>query len=252
MILLTNGDSWTQGDSPAQTINWESSQTSDMYHIVPDFGNAYNRCDKRITYKFYDSPVWPKCVGKNLNMETFNAGRGGRSNGEILRTTINSIEYLERNGYTDIFVIIGWTAKTRQTIFTKNDDKKVFHREIIMAHDPEFDEYYKHTNLAIFDDDYLLSCILLQSFLNERGYKFLFFNAFDSFNEPNPLLKYLDTSKFINGSTSAHFREYIETKFNTHWGNYDEYFITTHPTDISHIEWSTYLTQYINDNEILK
>ena len=29
MILLTNGDSWTQGDSPAQTINWEATKTLD-------------------------------------------------------------------------------------------------------------------------------------------------------------------------------------------------------------------------------
>ena len=26
MILLTNGDSWTQGDSPAQTLNWKAKK----------------------------------------------------------------------------------------------------------------------------------------------------------------------------------------------------------------------------------
>ena len=31
MILLTNGDSWTQGDSPAQTPNWEATKTLDWY-----------------------------------------------------------------------------------------------------------------------------------------------------------------------------------------------------------------------------
>jgi len=29
MILLTTGDSWTQGDSPAQNINWEATKNID-------------------------------------------------------------------------------------------------------------------------------------------------------------------------------------------------------------------------------
>ena len=41
MILLTNGDSWTQGDSPAQTLNWEAKKTLDWYDIVPFFGNFW-------------------------------------------------------------------------------------------------------------------------------------------------------------------------------------------------------------------
>mgnify|MGYP001485145744 CR=1 FL=1 len=63
MILLTNGDSWTQGDSPSQTLNWNATKTLDWYDIVPHFGNALmspdNRIFKsekntRISYKFYD------------------------------------------------------------------------------------------------------------------------------------------------------------------------------------------------------
>ena len=40
MILLTNGDSWTQGDSPAQTPNWESKKSLDWYDIIPNFGSS--------------------------------------------------------------------------------------------------------------------------------------------------------------------------------------------------------------------
>ena len=54
MILLTNGDSWTQGDSPAQTPNWKATKTLDWYDIIPNFGNNFNVCDNTILYKFYD------------------------------------------------------------------------------------------------------------------------------------------------------------------------------------------------------
>ena len=43
MILLTNGDSWTQGDSPSQTLNWEAEKTLDWYDIIPNFGDSTNR-----------------------------------------------------------------------------------------------------------------------------------------------------------------------------------------------------------------
>ena len=93
MILLTNGDSWTQGDSPAQTPNWEATKTLDWYDIIPNFGDE-TECSQRILYKFYDSPVWPKVLGEKLGVETWNAGRLGTSNQTIFRTTINSINYL--------------------------------------------------------------------------------------------------------------------------------------------------------------
>ena len=42
MILLTNGDSWTQGDSPAQDVNWEAKKSLDWYDIIPHFGSSAN------------------------------------------------------------------------------------------------------------------------------------------------------------------------------------------------------------------
>ena len=116
MILFTNGDSWTQGDSPAQDINWNATKTEDWYDIVPYFGQIYkyytnnklkNETDTRILYKFYDSDVWPKVLGKKLGVETWNAGRLGDSNSDIYSSTIQSIEYLKKQGKKDIFAIIG-------------------------------------------------------------------------------------------------------------------------------------------------
>ena len=127
MILFTNGDSWTQGDSPAQDLNWEAKKTLDWYDIVPFFGNLYTHIDKdrnvhpvdetRILYKFYDSPVWPKELGKRLGVETWNAGRLGDSNYDIKSTTIQSIEWLKKQGKKDIFAVIGWTSQMRIPVY---------------------------------------------------------------------------------------------------------------------------------------
>jgi len=113
MILLCNGDSWTQGDSPAQDINWKAKPNLDWYNIIPDFGEHCNFHPDRVLYKFYDSDIWPKVLGKKLGVETWNSGRLGASNDKIIRTTINSIEYLESLGKTDIFVVIGLTSINR-------------------------------------------------------------------------------------------------------------------------------------------
>ena len=46
MILLCNGDSWTQGDAPTQTPNWKATKTLDWYDIIPHFGDESNNCDR--------------------------------------------------------------------------------------------------------------------------------------------------------------------------------------------------------------
>ena len=134
MILLTTGDSWTQGDSPAQDINWEATKNIDWYNIVPDFGEPTIPCDNRILYKFYDSDVWPKVLGKELGVETWNCGRLGASIDRIVRSTINSVEYLESLGKKDLFVVIGLTALTR---FSRVIDK---HNRLI------FDDVHMHSD----------------------------------------------------------------------------------------------------------
>ena len=123
MILLANGDSWTQGDNPSQTFNWNATKSLDWYDIVPGFGRqflphyTFERFDTRIDYKFYDSDVWPKVLGSNLKLKTWNAGRLGSSNSQIVHSTLYSLKYLQKLGYSDIFVVIGWTSMFRQHIF---------------------------------------------------------------------------------------------------------------------------------------
>jgi len=250
MILLTNGDSWTQGDSPAQDLNWEATKTLDWYDIISHFGEPADQCDNRIRYKFYDSQVWPKVLGEKLGVETWNCGRLGASNDRIIRTTINSIEYLESLGKTDIFVVIGLTSINRYSNIlcrTGEFKNKSYTYE-------DYGQQGGNSNLIdpLLVKKDLVNLINIQNFLYMKGYDYLIFSAFDSLMEDDfkklPLYKYINFDNIYNRDLKPHFKNYIEKNFNTDWGNDDEYFTTSHPKDKSHIEWAKQLYKYIKDN----
>ena len=240
MILLCNGDSWTQGDSPAQQINWKAEPNLDWYNIVPDFGEFSNPCEDRILYKFYDSDVWPKVLGEKFGLETWNCGRLGASNDRIVRTTINSIEYLESLGKTDIFVVIGLTSINRYSNLTP----KFTHNEIRENTNNEVSPILIQRNLV--------NLINIQNYLSMKGYDYLIFNAFDRGMESDfkkyKLYDNIDLNNIYNRDFKPHFKNYIEKEFNTNWRDTDDYFITAHPTDKSHIEWANNLYKYIKEN----
>ena len=58
----------------------------------------------------------------------------------------------------------------------------------------------------------------------------------------------IDLDNIYNKDFKPHFLNYIEKKFNTDWGNDDEYFKISHPRDKSHIEWAKQLHKYIKEN----
>lgn len=252
MILLTNGDSWTQGDSPAQDINWDAKQNLDWYDIIPNFGNNTNPCDNRILYKFYDSDVWPKVLGKKLGVETWNAGRLGDSNDRIFRTTISSIEYLESLGKKDFFVVIGLTSmfryETWNDVGIKENEKKLKGKWINARISPK--EYLDFAKESLVHR-LCLNIINLQNFLKVRNIPYLIFNCFDDFDEDireDSFFKYIDLDYIYNKDFKSHFRLGVENEFNTDWSNTDDYFRTNHPTDKSHIWWGLKLTKYIREN----
>lgn len=243
MILLCNGDSWTQGDSPAQDLNWEAKPNLDWYNIIPNFGEPTIPCNDRITYKFYDSDVWPKVLGEKLGVETWNCGRLGASNQRIVRTTINSIEYLESLGKKDIFVVIGLTSLVRYDMMIEK------HKEI--KYKPcRVDETKTATDELIQHN--LLQLINLQNYLSMKGIDYLIFSAFDQYIENDlknkPLYKFINFDKIYNNDLKPHFRNFIDKKFNTNWGDNGNYYNTIHPTDKSHIEWGNELHKYIKEN----
>lgn len=246
MILLCNGDSWTQGDSPAQTINWEATKTEDWYDIVPNFGYT-NEHAKHILYKFYDSNVWPKVLGKKLGVETWNAGRLGVDNFSILRRTIWAVEWLLSQGKKDIFVVIGWTSHTRVPSFIKQEDG----RYTFSQTRPYLVEGLTRENFTTYctvKENFASDIISLQSYLNTKNIRYLFFNAFDYLeNDFNDYFKNaIDVSNWVNCTYSAgHFKEYILQKYNLKGWQDSKYFKSIHPTDISHIEWGKFLFNYI-------
>ena len=259
MILLTNGDSWTQGDYPSQDLNWEATKTLDWYDIVPNFGNKFSpteskppKGERNTLYKFYGSDVWPKVLGKKLGVETWNAGRLGDSNDRIFRTTIGSIEYLESLGKKDFFVVIGLTSMFRyetwnDTSITQNENKLKgkWIDARVLPH--EYLDFAKESLVHRL----CLNIINLQNFLKVRNIPYLIFNCFDDFDEEireDSFFKYIDLDYIYNKDFKPHFRLGVETEFNTNWGNNDDYFRTNHPTDKSHIKWGEQLNKYIRSN----
>jgi len=247
MILLCNGDSWTQGDSPAQQINWKAKPNLDWYNIIPDFGEPSSPTDNRITYKFYDSDVWPKVLGNKLGWETWNCGRLGASNDRIIRTTINSVEYLESLGKKDLFVVIGLTSLTRFSNLERKNNRLVYN-DVHLWH-----ELMKNiTNLDVVYYNHLVNIIHLQNYFKMKNIPYLIFNTFDV-NMESDLTKHklydnIDLNNIYNKDFKPHFRNFIDNKFNTNMGVDGKHYQTIHPTDFSHIEWGNELHRYIKEN----
>ena len=251
MILLTNGDSWTQGDAPAQDINWEAKPNLDWYNIIPDFGEPSSPTDDKITYKFYDSDVWPKVLGKKLGMETWNCGRSGASLDRIVRSTIHSVEYLESLGKKDLFVVVGLTTLTRFS----NLNRLPYSQSVKLAYEDIhlYNALMKNiTNLDVLYQRHMVNIINLQNYLKMKNIPYLIFNAFDKGMERDlkkiKIYDSIDLNNIYNKDFKPHFLHYIEKNFNTDWGNDDEYFKISHPTDKSHIEWAKQLHKYIKEN----
>lgn len=247
MILLCNGDSWTQGDNPAQTLNWEADKTEDWYDIVPNFGAVGLKHPKRLIYKFYDSPVWPKILGKKLNVETWNAGRTGSDNRSIVKRTIQSVEWLIQLGKKDIFVVIGWSSPGRIPMFFKKTNGKLYLEQVRPYQLMDLTrETFEH--ILEIEVEHYLNILTLQQYLNSKKLNYLFFNAFDCIKNPteNFYSPLIDKTKWVNCSfTHNHFLDYIVQKYNTKGWDDSEYFLTSHPKDISHIEWGKFLFNYI-------
>jgi hypothetical protein len=248
MILLTNGDSWTQGDYPAQEYNWKAEKTLDWYDIVPHFGDDLNPQSQRILYKFYDSDVWPKVLGRKLGWETWNCGRLGASNDRIVRSTINSVEYLESLGKKDLFVVVGLTSAFRYESWNhfKEDKQPGIYQNKRVS--PE--EWIKFGEKSLMLR-LCMNIINLQNFLKTKNIPYLIFNAFDDCHsdiKDIKLYKYIDLENIYNKNLNAHFFDYIKEKFNCGDWHGEPYFKTMHPTELSHIAWGEHLYKYIRSN----
>jgi|3_EtaG_2_1085321.scaffolds.fasta_scaffold45122_2 hypothetical protein len=260
MILLCNGDSWTQGDAPAQIeypgYKSELGKTPGWYNIVPVLPVGRNISSTEV-YRFYDSSVWPKVLGEKLGWETWNCGTSGVSNQTIIRTTINSIDYLESMGKKDIFVIIQLTSLLRYDsvrIELGKKNKTDFVDKRIPTFPSEIDTPQMHFLVHQMYKSVIVGVINLQNYLKMKKLPYLIYNAFDYKIEDNfkefPQYNYIDLNNIYNRSFKPEFKNYIENKFSVKWSATEsEYFVKNHPTDISHIAWAEELYEYIRNGE---
>jgi len=259
-VLLTNGDSWTQGDSPAQKINWDAKMDLGWYNIVPNFGRGHTfRNSKKPTamQKFYDSDVWPKVLGRLLEVETWNAGRLGDDNLNIALSTIRSVEWLLEQNKKDIFVVVGWSSPLRVPAFVMHEgrgllgqntkDRKYERQQIRPGYtftNLTHEEYFNAFETDSMNCSYIYT---LQSYLVSKGIDFLFFNAFDHMRDTkNFAFKLLDKSKWVYEKVGySHFDSYIKDKYRlADWTN-ETYYREGHPTDVSHTAWAEELYSII-------
>jgi len=254
MTLLCIGDSWTQGDNPSQKLNWDAKPNIPWYHIVPNFGEPNYPVDDRVLYKFYDSEVWPKTLGRILGCETYNAGRLGADNRRIVRSGINSIKYLQEKGCKDIFLIAGFTSFTRVPLYQVKGNKGILTHHQVRPSMKYFNQYFK--KLQVLTDDFLLDVIGLQNFCEVNNVNYLFFNAFDTVDniENSTLFSYLDKKHWVYKDPIEYtFKQFIVDKFRGNlgrgeWDDKSDYFVSNHPTDLSHKNWGEFLADYINTN----
>lgn len=252
MILFTNGDSWTQGDSPAQTINWEATKSIDWYNIPENFGDPYNHAPRKIRYKFYDSPVWPKVLGELMGAQTYNAGRLGSDNYSILRRSIYSIEKLIEAGKKPDLAIIGWSAPSRVPFFKEDYERKLI--TLSQARPTMGGTKFLYEGTTTYGDMSIFCYYTLHKYLEQNGINVIYFNAFENLRDEYspPYSSLLDPDIWMNRSyTENHFIDYILEKHNLRDWRQSEYFVTCHPTDISHIDWGKHMYQYIKNRKLI-
>ena len=103
----------------------------------------------------------------------------GASNDRIVRSTINSIDYLESLGKTDIFVVIGLTSINRYSNIVVNNSGQYSYDEQRQENVGEDNNVI--TPMLLKKD--LVNLINIQNYLSMKGYDYLIFNAFDTLME---------------------------------------------------------------------
>ena len=221
-ILLTNGCSWVNG---AGLSNRETQRWS--YHLA-----------------------------KKLNMEDVNLSSEGVSNDTIIRTTI---EWLKENKdkFSDILVIVGWTQMTRTEFF--NDVTKEWENQNFVSFgddntDKTTEEFYenqskhmlRHTELS--PNDLWWRVYLKYFFSMEQRYN-SFFNSilfsqsiFKSFG-----IDYIHFESFDNELEKISFQDLIDEKYiiRDNMIRIDFSDQNGHPGIKSHKKWADYLYEEI-------
>ena len=170
--------------------------------------------DSRQQRKWNLAHCFSSTISKNLNLQYENLSTPGGSNDKIFRTTI---DYVNNNNCSDVFFLIGWTGSCRMEIHNEKTDEW-YNFSIGMGF--EDGVYRMESDFKDFYDSYILYLTsnkqgrrkrlhyiqTLQTFLESKNIKYLFFNAVEKLGHTDlnlinrkyffkPRFSYYDTCK---------------------------------------------------------
>lgn len=207
--LYSNGDSWTYGD--------ELNNKDDCYVNL---------------------------ISKNYNLPLINNSLPGGSNERILRTTIQDVSTLLKQGKKP-FVIVAWTLPHRFELFdTESDDFAVFAGPKF-SKDPELGKLIWSRRSSDKSDVimFLTQVISLQSFLKQNDIPYYMCNVFKILYElldPKLLEIYqsqIDTNLYMY---NLPFKVLLTPYINIKWGE------NFHPLSEGHCIIARFLIEQIN------
>ena len=209
-ILLCDGDSWTAGDI-----------------IDPEiFGDQLEHVNHPDNRPYRLPRVWPHKLGKLLDVEVSNISVAGSSNDAIVRRVVeNVLDILKEQN--DVFVIIGWSSPERKDFYFKGDwggdcieswetlypaqlEQSLPNKDVEKFYDTYL-KYFWHSEEYI--NRYVNQNLYLHYFLESKGVRHLFFDAFYESKEVNMYDNYefVDELKDYKSKTNI-MKEFINIR----------------------------------------
>lgn len=266
MFLYANGCSLTWGDELATIVlaedeeNFDQKRWAEILATRPPGCTEYQPISTLLSTneKYRLEHSWPGQLSKLLNCEGFeNDGFPGGSNKRITRTTLDWILY-NKERHDNIFVVIGWTYHNRIEIW--NEPTKTFNQyNLHLPKNMEKNEakFVKEFWMRTHNEyerlsNFFQEVIFLQSFLENQGIKYLFFNAIQDFKEIGRnmdlsifkhLIKEINQKRYFMLEASNFLYWSLEINEYSHGPGY-------HPLEEAHREWAKNLYRYIDINNL--
>ena len=168
-LIICDGDSWTAGDI-----------------VDPElFGDNLSEVDHPDNDQYRLPRVWPHKLGNSLGIDVLNTSYSGSSNDSIVRRVLrNTLEQLETYNSEELFVIVGWSSPERKDFFYEGEFKCFYPMEFGDLKGKTDIDKFKKLYLKYFWEGgeyvtrYVQQNLLLHTFLENRGIKHYFFDAF--------------------------------------------------------------------------
>ena len=228
-VLYCDGDSWTAGDIVDPKLFGDN--VAEVHH--PD--NEQYRLPR----------VWPHKLGKLLGVKVLNKAHAGSSNDGIVRRVLpNILRLLTQYKPDELFVIIGWSSPERKDFFYKDEWKTMYPNEYNELNEKDEIDKFKKTYFKYFWEEqeytqrYIEQNLLLHNFLESKGIKHLFFDAFYETKEMG-MFHNKNFEHFIaRYQKKQTFRDILDKEL--FWDGY-------HPSESAHLKWARILYKDLKD-----